>query len=457
MAKFFKRADVRDVTGVDISIVDLLSRYSDEYAIFFETQFKREADIIIFSRNAVHIIEVKDKRGTITIDDEGRWWVDGELISNRFAGRDESPPIQAENTAIAFKEELQKIYKKMGKKFTGKVYPYVLIPHANEETRSNLREVQYGWARVISSLEDLPRAIAKRDKDAAATTDFVFTPEDIQQIARKLRMVQTYEIGGIRISAPTEQKISPMPPEREPSRTKWAKWAKWLFALAGVFLLVTCFAIIFILFSALSGVSGVLPKMEKPVIQSPSPTFAQAIIPTPTAVISPTPVVLPSPTPTLKKVPSPTSAPTAIPSPTKVKLPSPTPTRKPVPNPTPSPVPVEFKWEKNGLILSVKRVEILKTSFRIWMSVTNNTGETIVLPLFKNFFVVDNLGNQYEADPFSSTLPTHIAPGATVSGYANIPSPVDKNATSIKVIFSDIYGGLKFVSTSIVIEGIPLR
>jgi hypothetical protein len=400
MAKFFKRADVRDVTGVDISIVDLLSRYSDEYAIFFETQFKREADIIIFSRNAVHIIEVKDKRGTITIDDEGRWWVDGELISNRFAGRDESPPIQAENTAIAFKEELQRIYKKMGKKFTGKVYPYVLIPHANEETRSNLREVQYGWVWVISSLEDLPRAIAKRDEHATATTDFVFTPEDIQQIARKLRMVQTYEIGGIRISAPTEQKISPMPPEREPSRTKWAKW---LFALAGVLLLVTCFAIIFILFSALSGVSGVLPKMEKPVIQSPSPTLAQAIIPTPTAV------------------------------------------------------PVEFKWEKNGLILSVKKVEILETGFRIWMSVTNNTGETIGLPLYKNFFVVDNLGNQYEADSFSSTLPTHIAPGAKVSGYANIPSPIDKNATSIKVIFSDIYGSLKFVSTSIVIEGIPLR
>mgnify|MGYP001145157022 CR=1 FL=1 len=469
MAQFFIPAGNRyATTDIDQSTIDLLARYSDEYIVFIGAQFERQADIIIFSQNAVHIIEVKDKRGTITVDEKGKWWVDGEPISNQFAGREETPVIQAENTASALEQFLRKVYRKRGKKFNAKVFPYVLIPHANQETRSNLRAIRPGWVWLVTSLDDLPNAIAKRDKHAIRGRNFAFDPEDIRYIARELRMAQTDEINGVRIpagSAPAspgalqQQEVSPTaqekivpvsPTARTRRQEKQQKWALWPALAASILLCCLGISLLALSFTALNGLQGILPERERPIILSPSPTLAPTSAPVPTVIPSPTQVLFPSP------MPIQSSSPTPLPSPTL--LPSPTPSPSPTPTLSPSPVLAEFRQEKNGLVLSVEKVEILNNRFRVWMSVTNQTNGLVSLPLFKNFFVIDNLGNQYEADPFSSTLPQDIAPGATVSGYADIPQPLDGNATSIKVMFNHIFGSLNFpYPTSIAIEGIPVR
>jgi hypothetical protein len=89
------------------------------------------------------------------------------------------------------------------------------------------------------------------------------------------------------------------------------------------------------------------------------------------------------------------------------------------------------------------------------MTAQNARNEKLTLALFKNCFVIDDLGNQYEADPFSSTFPEDVAPGATVSGYADMGGPLNANATRLTVRFTTVFGSLAL--RSIAVEGIPIR
>ncbi len=116
----------------------------------------------------------------------------------------------------------------------------------------------------------------------------------------------------------------------------------------------------------------------------------------------------------------------------------------------------ETGWSasRGGLTLTVNQVERTGNGFRVWMTASNQENDTLHLPLYKNFFIVDDLGNQYEADPFASTFPSDIAPGATVSGYALMTLPLDEDATTLKALFSVVYGSLSI--NGIAVENIPV-
>ena len=107
-----------------------------------------------------------------------------------------------------------------------------------------------------------------------------------------------------------------------------------------------------------------------------------------------------------------------------------------------------------GLTLSVERIEVGGDDFRVWMTANNSTSEQLTLSVYGYFFVIDDLGNQYTADSLSSTFPRDIAPGATVSGYANVQSPLNSNASELEVTFTHVFGSLSI--DSITVEGIPV-
>ena len=110
---------------------------------------------------------------------------------------------------------------------------------------------------------------------------------------------------------------------------------------------------------------------------------------------------------------------------------------------------------EGGLTLTVDRVEGQGGGrFRIWMTATNNGSDKLTLPLFGYFKAVDNLGNEYKADPFSSTFPRDLSPGQTLSGYANMETPLNANASVMKVAFTTVFGS--FAVDSIMVDGIPV-
>jgi hypothetical protein len=109
---------------------------------------------------------------------------------------------------------------------------------------------------------------------------------------------------------------------------------------------------------------------------------------------------------------------------------------------------------KGGVTLKVDSVDTSHETFRIHMTATNTTKDTLRLPLFGYFFVTDDFGNQYEADPFASTFPTDVAPGATVSGYALMKKPLDPRATRLKVAFTTVFGS--FAVKSVSVDNVPV-
>jgi hypothetical protein len=113
------------------------------------------------------------------------------------------------------------------------------------------------------------------------------------------------------------------------------------------------------------------------------------------------------------------------------------------------------KRESAGLTLKVDRVESSPEGFRVHMTATNHTRDALRLPLFGYFFVTDDLGNQYKADPFASTFPQDVAPGATVSGYALMEQPLNPGATRLKVAFTTVFGS--FAVRSAAVENVPVR
>jgi hypothetical protein len=118
-------------------------------------------------------------------------------------------------------------------------------------------------------------------------------------------------------------------------------------------------------------------------------------------------------------------------------------------------IPVVKSAENGGLTLRVDRIEEGTGTFRVYMTASNATSDKVSLPLFGFFNVVDDLGNQYEADPFSSTFPGDVAPGATISGYANMTTRLNSKASTVKVTFTTVFGSLHI--NSITVEGISVR
>jgi len=460
MARFYVPAQSDgEVPDIPHNVLDLLSRTS--YTVFLSARFEREADIVIFTRNSVHVIEVKDKRGTITIDDKGNWLVDGELIVNRYAGRDENPVAQARNTAEALEKRLRKAYKNSGKEFKGKVYPYVLVPNANAESRANLREEHFSYVWVITSLDDLPNAIVKRDRDAKQGVDFYFEDNDIERIARDLRMQATKTINSVVydnavVHSSDEQQDhrvqndEPDIPQQGPLVRDSGRTAgdqRFVQEIAGQLIHPTTVRILFVgmflivLFTFLAILAGMefstrqrallLSRSEPAVrVNDVSTSKADKISSDAQSSLAPQKTADSAFSPVLAESTE-TQEPDAA-------------------------TPVGERWSasKGGLTLYVDAIDV-GNDFRVWMTAENKTRDELTLPLFGYFFVVDDLGHQYEADPFTSTFPQNVAPGASVSGYALMKTSLDRNARQISVMFTHVFGS--FSVSSIAVEGIPVR
>jgi len=118
---------------------------------------------------------------------------------------------------------------------------------------------------------------------------------------------------------------------------------------------------------------------------------------------------------------------------------------------------IEGPWtsRSHGLTLTVERIEVRSNDFRVHMTATNDTDDKLTLPLFGEFFIVDDRGHQYEAELFGSDWPGDVAPGATVSGYAEMTEPLDSGASSVRVTFTSVFG--TFEIDSMTVADIPVE
>jgi hypothetical protein len=474
MARFYIRATEKDFAGLDIPypLIEFLGRTS--FTIFINSQFGREADLIIFTKHAVHLFEVK-RYAEVSIDEEGNWVARDDnqikIIENTYAGIKENPQVQAENTAKALEQKLKLIFKQSNKQFNGKVYPYVILPNASERTREELKkELTRGWAWVLTSINEIPNSIATRDQWASRQVDFWFTDEDIALIAKRLRMKQTDEILGIKLEQNQDQANqttssqeaswppidSPIPGQKEffrpapdatvPPRaniqTRSILSSVLQISLVAIFLF-TCIALSCVTLGwlgqeaskgrLLSFLSNF--EIDRFFINQPTTVSTELLLP---AIQSRTSVSAPTNQPSQGS--QSTQQPTALLQTTEI--------------PSPEAPSSKHSATEGGLTVTVEKIET-EPSFIIWISATNDTEDRLTLPLFGYFFVVDNMRNQYVADPFSSSFPKSIAPGATVSGTIVMETPLNPAATHITLVFSQVFGS--FDVDSISIRNIPLK
>ena len=165
-----------------------------------------------------------------------------------------------------------------------------------------------------------------------------------------------------------------------------------------------------------------------------------------TSYLSPTPSV---PTPTPLPVPSPTPVP-AMPSPTATSSP-PIPTSETIFD---EPIGATV----NGLTLAVTGIAREADRFRIFITAQNDTGDTLTLPIFGYFVVIDDHRHQYEGDPNTSNWPGSVAPGAVVSGEIVVARPLPGDVTTLtRVGFTQVFGSLAFgYGRGIYVENVPV-
>jgi hypothetical protein len=189
-------------------ILDLFARLDDSHYVLFNCSYKREADVIVFSKYCVHLFEVKDYSETITVNEKDQWVLDdGKVILNRFSDYYENPIQQADNTAGAFLGSIRAIYgKSPDLKRKIHIFSYVLVPHANQQTQENLRKITNSRnIYLVSSLIRVTSTMQKREDRDSKSNDFYFEEEEIASICKALKMKETENINGCRMNELTGQ------------------------------------------------------------------------------------------------------------------------------------------------------------------------------------------------------------------------------------------------------------
>jgi len=138
-------------------------------------------------------------------------------------------------------------------------------------------------------------------------------------------------------------------------------------------------------------------------------------------------------------------------------------TEPPVSNP-PQPVQprsVSGNWTGSigGLDMTVTKVEALrqigsKDILRFYVTINNQTTDSITLPLFGYFVAVDNSGHSYKPDVRLSDWPNSFPPGMSLSGSIDLEDPVPQDATTFNLSFTTIFGSLDIGGKSISVTGI---
>ncbi len=163
--------------------------------------------------------------------------------------------------------------------------------------------------------------------------------------------------------------------------------------------------------------------------------------------LSPTP---PMPTPTPLPALSPTPAP-AMPSPTATSSPPTIPASEII-------FDEPIGTTVNGLTLAVTGIAREANRFRIFITAQNDTGDTLMLPIFGYFVVIDDHRRQYEGNPDTSNWPGSVAPGAIVSGEIVISRSLPEDVAMLtRVGFTQVFGSLAFdYGQGIYVENVPV-
>lgn len=120
-----------------------------------------------------------------------------------------------------------------------------------------------------------------------------------------------------------------------------------------------------------------------------------------------------------------------------------------------------WRGQAGRLEISVEKVEVIsrvgdRKILRLHLSASNQTGDSITLPLFGNFIAIDDNGQSYEADHLISNWPKAIPPGETLSGSIDLKDSVPEGVSSMRISFSNIFGALELVGESITVSGITV-
>jgi hypothetical protein len=111
---------------------------------------------------------------------------------------------------------------------------------------------------------------------------------------------------------------------------------------------------------------------------------------------------------------------------------------------------------RGDTMLQVSQVDIQDGHLLIHAKVTNNSNESISLPLYGYFVANDDKGGTYTADPFSSQWAAQVPAGGSITGTIQLKERVNPSATRLTISFTTIFG-LGASGDGITLRDIPLR
>ncbi len=109
-----------------------------------------------------------------------------------------------------------------------------------------------------------------------------------------------------------------------------------------------------------------------------------------------------------------------------------------------------------GLTLTVSRFEETRHFTRLTVSVHNDVGESLALPLYGNCVLTGGDGTTIEADAFRSDWSDSVAAGARQSGTIVVNGHLPPGVRRASLAFARVYGGGFSGPDSIRIDGIAL-
>jgi hypothetical protein len=120
-----------------------------------------------------------------------------------------------------------------------------------------------------------------------------------------------------------------------------------------------------------------------------------------------------------------------------------------------------WKGQVGRLELTVDKVELVsqigdKKILRFYLTVNNQSGDTLRLPLFGNFLAIDSNGQTYQADSQISQWPESIPAGLVVTGSIDLVDPVPQAVSDMKIHFATIFGAVEFVGKSVTVSDIEV-
>ena len=110
--------------------------------------------------------------------------------------------------------------------------------------------------------------------------------------------------------------------------------------------------------------------------------------------------------------------------------------------------------QSDGLTLTVDRIEQQDGSLNVLLRAVNNGSDSLALPIFGYFFLIDNTGKTYAVNPNAGDWLINVPPGATVTGTIVVTQPLATGVQTVRVGFSHVFGSFKI--SSITVVGIPI-